>query len=84
MQTGFARTASSPRRPGPPKPLEELAEELGDLAEKGYAEVVLAGINLTAYGQEWGGSPLRRSGGRLRRTGPPSGAAGFAGTGYAG
>ncbi len=42
--------------PGPPKPLEELAEELRDLAEKGYAEVVMSGINLTAYGQEWGGS----------------------------
>lgn len=56
--TGFARTASSPT-PGAgsrSKPLEELAEELRDLAEKGYAEVVLAGINLTAYGQEWGGS----------------------------
>ena len=38
------------------KPPEELAEELRALAEKGYAEVVLAGINLTAYGQEWGGS----------------------------
>ncbi len=38
------------------KPLEELTEELRQLAAKGYAEVVLAGINLTAYGQEWGGS----------------------------
>lgn len=38
------------------KPPEELTEELRQLAAKGYAEVVLAGINLTAYGQEWGGS----------------------------
>ncbi len=36
------------------KPLAVLQEELESLAENGYREVVLAGINLTAYGQEWG------------------------------
>lgn len=38
------------------KPLEELAAETRSLAEKGYREVVLVGINLNAYGQEWGGN----------------------------
>ena len=36
------------------KPLDELRQELETLAAKGYVEVVLVGINLTAYGQEWG------------------------------
>lgn len=36
------------------KPLDELKEELVSLAAKGYQEVVLVGINLSAYGQEWG------------------------------
>lgn len=36
------------------KPLEELREELRELAARGFREVVLVGINLTAYGQEWG------------------------------
>lgn len=36
------------------KPLEELREELETLAAKGYTEVVLVGINLTAYGQDSG------------------------------
>ncbi len=36
------------------KPLDVLKEELVTLADNGYKEVVLAGINLTAYGQEWG------------------------------
>ncbi len=35
------------------KPLRVLKEELETLAHNGYREVVLAGINLTAYGQEW-------------------------------
>ena len=38
------------------KPLVELQEELTALAGKGYGEVVLVGINLTAYGSEWGQS----------------------------
>ena len=36
------------------KPLEDIRIELEALAERGYCETVLAGINLTAYGQEWG------------------------------
>ena len=35
---------------------EELREELERLALRGYSEIVLVGINLTAYGKEWGGS----------------------------
>ena len=34
------------------KPLEELKEEAAQLAENGFKEVVLVGINLSAYGQE--------------------------------
>ena len=33
---------------------EDIRRELEDLAEKGYKEVVLVGINLTAYGQDNG------------------------------
>lgn len=36
------------------KPLDELRGELEGLAARGFQEVVLVGINLTAYGQEWG------------------------------
>ena len=36
------------------KPLDELETELRGLAKKGYVEVVLVGINLTAYGQDLG------------------------------
>lgn len=36
------------------KPLDALKSELRDLAEHGYNEVVLTGINLSAYGQEFG------------------------------
>lgn len=36
------------------KPLDGLRTELEALAAKGYGEIVLVGINLTAYGQEWG------------------------------
>lgn len=36
------------------KPLDELKTELQALANKGYREAVLVGINLNAYGQEWG------------------------------
>lgn len=36
------------------KPVSELTEELMRIARKGYREVVLVGINLSAYGQEWG------------------------------
>ncbi len=36
------------------KPLEELRQELAQLGENGYREVVLTGINLSAYGQELG------------------------------
>ncbi|HHV51356.1 MAG TPA: tRNA (N(6)-L-threonylcarbamoyladenosine(37)-C(2))-methylthiotransferase MtaB [Clostridiales bacterium] len=38
------------------KPLAELKAELQSLAERDFSEIVLVGINLTAYGQEWGGS----------------------------
>lgn len=34
------------------KPLEELKKEAAQLAENGFKEVVLVGINLSAYGQE--------------------------------
>jgi len=36
------------------KPLGDIRVELEVLAQRGYCETVLAGINLTAYGQEWG------------------------------
>ena len=36
------------------KPLEDLCEELHALAANGFHEVVLTGINLSAYGQEFG------------------------------
>lgn len=36
------------------KPLDELKEELANLGQNGYREVVLTGINLSAYGQELG------------------------------
>ncbi len=36
------------------KPIEDLKKELSGLAEHGYKEVVLTGINLSAYGQEFG------------------------------
>lgn len=36
------------------KPLEELREEVAQIAANGYREIVLTGINLSAYGQELG------------------------------
>lgn len=42
------------RGPVRSKPLDELAEELRDLAKSGYQEVVLVGINLSCYGKELG------------------------------
>lgn len=36
------------------KPIEQLKFELINLSEKGYKEIVLVGINLSAYGQEFG------------------------------
>ncbi len=36
------------------KPLEDLQTELQALADNGFQEVVLTGINLSAYGQEFG------------------------------
>lgn len=36
------------------KPLDELEQEVRELAGRGYIEVVLVGINLTAYGQDLG------------------------------
>lgn len=36
------------------KPLDELKTELAALAENGYKEVVLVGINLSSYGQDIG------------------------------
>lgn len=35
------------------KPIDELKIEIEDLADKGFKEVVLVGINLSAYGQEF-------------------------------
>ncbi len=36
------------------KPLDVLLKEAGDLARNGFKEIVLVGINLSAYGQELG------------------------------
>lgn len=36
------------------KPLEELKQEVQALAEKGFCEIVLVGINLSAYGTDFG------------------------------
>ena len=36
------------------KPLEDIREEVRELAAHGYKEIVLAGINLPAYGQDLG------------------------------
>lgn len=36
------------------KPLDELKRELAEIAANGYREVVLTGINLSAYGQDLG------------------------------
>lgn len=38
------------------KPLTELAAEVEALAQRGYREIVLVGINLTAYGKDTGRS----------------------------
>lgn len=38
------------------KPLAELAAEAEELAARGYCEIVLVGINLTAYGKDTGDS----------------------------
>ena len=35
------------------KPLDEIRHEAKTLAENGFKEIVLVGINLSAYGQEW-------------------------------
>ena len=35
------------------KPLDEIRKEAEALAENGFKEIVLVGINLSAYGQEW-------------------------------
>ena len=36
------------------KPLEDIQKELNSIAEKGYKEVVLVGINLSSYGKDIG------------------------------
>ncbi len=36
------------------KPLEDIQKELDSIAEKGYKEVVLVGINLSSYGKDIG------------------------------
>ena len=36
------------------KPIDELRTEIKNLGEKGYKELVLTGINLSTYGQEFG------------------------------
>lgn len=38
------------------KPLDELRKELQSLSDAGFAEIVLVGINLSAYGQDTGKS----------------------------
>ncbi len=45
-----------PKARGPvrSKPLNEIREELSALAENGYREVVLVGVNLSSYGKEIG------------------------------
>ena len=35
------------------KPLDEIRHEAQTLAQNGFKEIVLVGINLSAYGQEW-------------------------------
>ena len=55
------------------KPLSEIRAEVRSLAAHDYREVVLTGINLPAYGQDFG----------LRRAGDPAGAAGLSGAGAA-
>lgn len=40
------------------KPLSILQTELQQITAEGYREIVLCGINLAFYGQEWGGSLL--------------------------
>lgn len=35
------------------KALDEIRKEADELAENGFKEIVLVGINLSAYGQEW-------------------------------
>ena len=37
------------------KPIDEITQEAEKLAENGYVEAVLVGINLTSYGKETGG-----------------------------
>lgn len=46
------------RGPVRSKPLDDLKAELQVLSEKGYKEVVLVGINLSAYGSDIGGMNL--------------------------
>lgn len=46
------------RGPVRSKPIEDLKKELQALADKGYKEVVLVGINLSAYGSDLGGLNL--------------------------
>ena len=56
--TNYCAYCIIPRARGPvrSKPLDVLKEELCRLAENGYKEVVLVGINLTAYGRDTGDS----------------------------
>lgn len=42
------------RGPVRSKPMDELKAELKELAEAGYSEIVLVGINLSSYGRELG------------------------------
>ena len=42
------------RGPVRSKPMTELSTELQALAQNGYREIVLTGINLSNYGREWG------------------------------
>lgn len=38
------------------KPLEDIREEISSLEKKGFSEIVLVGINLSAYGTDCGAS----------------------------
>lgn len=38
------------------KPLDELKSEVAELEKNGFSEIVLVGINLSAYGTDWAGN----------------------------
>ncbi len=48
------------------KPIEQIKSEVSTLADKGFSEIVLVGINLSAYGKVCGRKVLQCSCGGLR------------------